>query len=212
MQLHRSKNKPDWATVSRRQYNGWQSLAMRTYGIITPGNLLTTIGFLIVLLGLVFINQQQYILGGVALAVGRLCDIADGWLAQETDTKSPLGELFDATADKVCTFMTLIVIVITKIAPLWIIVLIAIPHVLISIIAIIAALRHNRLHPSKIGKISMALAWLCLVSFVFNAAVPVAIHSYLNLIIELMAITSVLLGTYALTGYIRRWDQHDNKQ
>jgi phosphatidylglycerophosphate synthase len=186
MQLHRVHKKPDWQDVPTTQRSNLQRVAVRTRAVITPGNLTTTVGFVLVIAGSILLAARHYWPSFLLLGVGRLCDLLDGWLADKTRTKSPLGELLDATADKLETLAATIAVFIAHIAPWWLLVSLLVPHAVISILSGIAFKRDVRLHPSRTGKISMAVTWLCLAGFVV-----------------IQALTAIALGLYAALGYLR---------
>lgn len=199
MNLHRSDTRPEWQAVSQYQRNVWQRVAASTAGIVTPGNILTLIGFSLALAGLGAILDERYWLGTIGLIVGRLLDIADGWAAEQTGTKSPLGESLDASIDKLITGGTIVVLGIAGLVSWWVLLGLLTPHLLITIVATIAISRGKRFHPSRTGKLSMALVWGGLVGFV----VATAADSTILLNVSYAAgITSIGLGLFALTGYI----------
>jgi phosphatidylglycerophosphate synthase len=204
MQLHRTTGKPDWADTTPAQRNISQRLAAATSGIVTPGNLTTALGFAAVLYGLWLISGQHYIVGGAILAFGRLCDIADGWLAESTHTKSPLGELLDASIDKIGTVLTIIVYATAHVAPLWLLTALLLPHVIISVITFVQLQRNRKIHPSRIGKLSMAAAWVSLVGLLIARAISGT--SFPEMGADGLAILSVILGLYAAVGYARQRD------
>lgn len=162
MNLHRTTGRPDWADVDPARYNLWQKLAVATRGIVTPGNLTTFVGLGLVLAGLLVIAQQNYWLAGSLIVVGRFLDLVDGWLADMTGTKSPLGEFMDAGADKLETFAAIIVMYYTSLAPWWLLTALLLPHLAITLLATIARVRQRELHPSRLGKLSMAMLWVSL--------------------------------------------------
>ena len=167
MKLHRSQGQPDWTTVESANRNPWQRVAAATHGLITPGNVATIAGFLLVIIGLCYIAGTHYLLGGSLIVIGRLMDIVDGWLAELTGTKSPIGEAMDAAADKIITFLAIVFLLVSHLAPLWVLFIVALPHIVISLIVLVARRRNKRLHPSRNGKTSMVLAWAGLVGIVF---------------------------------------------
>lgn len=201
MNLHRTTGRPDWVAIDPREHTSWHKLAVLTGGVVTPGNLATVVGLVLVLAGLVALLAHDYWLASGLIIVGRLCDLVDGWLADVTQTKSPLGELMDAGADKIETFAAIIVMYIAVLAPWWILTLLVVPHVLTSILAAIARLKGVSIHPSRIGKVSMALLWVCLVALLLVRIASlggVAVYVAYGLV----AVTSILaLG--ALVGYVR---------
>lgn len=203
MKLHRARKQADWLAVSRRQRNGWQRLAVRTHGAITPGNILTVLGLLMVIYGLVLVASGQYFIGLVWLAVGRFCDLLDGWLAEYTGTKSPLGALFDATADKIETAATVVVLVATGLLPLWLAILVILPHVLITGLSAAAGIRGRPFHPSRAGKLSMALAWLGLVMVVLAKATAGVDAGWLQTTAYLVCAAAAAWALWAAVGYAR---------
>jgi cardiolipin synthase len=203
MNLHRTTGQPDWAGLNEDQVNPWQRLAARTKGIVTPPNIVTIVGLIIVITGLYATRYHHYWTGVIALLIGRLLDLVDGWLAQLTGTKSPLGELLDATVDKVGTFLTLGVLFVTGLAPRWLLLAILLPHLIISLIVLMARLDNRSLHPSRLGKISMAIAWVALFGFVAAAALPHAVTTIITPLVELTGSVSVITGLMAAYGYAR---------
>lgn len=201
MNLHRTTGKPDWETTDVTQQNLWQRWAAQTNGLVTLGNILTIVGFGVVVVGLVALLQHHYWAGVIGLVTGRLCDIADGWLAELTGTKSPLGELLDAGLDKLGTILTIVVFFVAGVAPWWIVGALLLPHGIISIITIRALGKNIRLHPSRLGKLSMAVAWISLVGLVLVQATNTTSTSSLGLAVFLLAFVSVGMGLTAAVGY-----------
>jgi phosphatidylglycerophosphate synthase len=168
MNLHRTTGRPDWADTRHRDYTYWQSLAVATRGVLTPGNVITVIGLGLVVYGLVALLSGEYWLGGGLIVMGRLLDLVDGWAADVTHTKSPLGELFDAAADKLETIAAIVVMYLADLAPWWLLSSLLLPHIVIAGISLVARMRGIELHPSRAGKVSMALLWLGLFGLVVN--------------------------------------------
>ena len=113
MQLHHSSGRPDWEATRPTERNSWQRLAARSHGWLAPANGLTLVGFGLVLGGSGYIFAHAYWWGLMLMLGGRLLDIADGWVAERTGTKSPLGEALDAGLDKVGGILALAVLVVT---------------------------------------------------------------------------------------------------
>lgn len=203
MNLHRSAAQPEWASIATTERTSWQRVAAATRGVVTIGNGMTLLGFGLVVYGLVLIMQHHYLMAAVLLVVGRSCDLADGWLADITATKSPLGELLDAAVDKIGTVATIGILALTSLAAWWVLLALLLPHVIITILAAIARRRSVRLQPSRLGKLSMAAAWVGLVGLVL---MPAFAHSYggLQVIVYGLIWLSVAMGlttawTYAHT-------------
>ena len=98
--LHRSGNRPQWKEVPAIERNRWQKLAARTNGILTPANVVTGLGLWLVWGGLTDFKSGDRFKGIIKMTIGYGCDVGDGAVAELTGTKSPLGEVLDAGADK----------------------------------------------------------------------------------------------------------------
>lgn len=200
MKLHHSTGKPDWHEKDPSSYNSSQKLAAATNGIVSPANIITIIGFGLVMYGLIQIARDQYWTGLILLTVGRLLDIVDGVVAEATKTKSPLGELLDASLDKISTIVTILVLLLTNIAPWWVMLILLIPQVAIAVFTLIQRRRNIKLHPSRFGKLSMVFAWMGIVGLLAVKAIGDApVLEFLTL--DVIGI-SCLLGLYTLWRYI----------
>jgi phosphatidylglycerophosphate synthase len=199
MNLHRTSGTPDWANVKVADRNVFQNLAAATRGIMSPANVITVIGLGIVVYGLVAIMQQQFWTGLVFLAIGRLLDIVDGLVAEATHTKSPLGELFDAVADKIGTLLTIAVLLIAGVAHWWVIMALIVPQIAITLLILYKKSKGVGVHPTRQGKISMAAAWMGIVGLLLAKALdnPAMLTAAVYAIIA----SSVILGLYALWQY-----------
>lgn len=198
MNLHRAK-KADWEKVAPSKHNAFQKIAVATGGFLTPANLITVIGLGIVVYGLIVILQGWYLIGLLLLAGGRLLDVADGLVADITKTKSPLGELFDAVADKAGTILTVFVLIIAGIAPWWVIVALILPQLVISGIVFYKHHKRIRVHPTRQGKISMALVWVGVVGLVI--AKEIGGFVALEIVTYSVILLSLALGSYATWQY-----------
>ena len=199
MNLHRTSAKADWQKIPASKHNVFQKIALATAGYLTPANLITIIGFGIVLYGLAAILDGQYWTGLVLLASGRLLDVADGIVADKTGTKSPLGEIFDAAADKFETLFTIAVIIAAGITNLWVVVALIIPQAIIPMLIFYKKQKGIGIHPTQAGKLSMALTWAGIVGLLLvktlGDALIIEVATYV--IIGL----SLVLGLYALWQY-----------
>jgi phosphatidylglycerophosphate synthase len=199
MNLHRTSGTPDWATVKAADRNVFQNMAAATGGVASPANIITIIGLGMVIYGLVAILQQQFWAGLALLVSGRLLDVVDGLVAEATHTKSPLGELFDAAADKIGTLLTIVVLLFADITHWWVIMALIAPQILITLVILYKKSKGIGVHPTRQGKLSMAAAWAGIVGVLFAEA----LHDPLALTLAVYAIVavSVILGLYALWQY-----------
>ena len=206
MNLHRTTNKPDWQTVKPTERNYFQKIAAATRGVVTPANIITMIGLGLVIYGLVAVLNQQYWLGLITLGIGRLLDIADGAAAQATGTKSPLGEFLDAAIDKVGTLLTIIVLFVGQIGAWWAIGLILLPQVIIPLVILYKRRQGTTVHPTRIGKLSMAATWVVIVGFILAKATQLPAHSTAEMVLYILSAVAFGLGSYALGQYLTNRD------
>lgn len=205
MNLHRSSGKPGWLEVAPGSRNLWQRTAARSNGYITPPNAATIVGFGLVLVGIIFLLDRQYIIAGILLLAGRFFDLVDGWLAEKTGTKSPFGEALDATVDKIATFLVLFTLPFTGVVPLWALLLIILPQIATSYVVLGARQRQKYTHPNLYGKLGIALAWIAIGGFVFLAGSEVKYDSLLHIASGLLAVVSSLFSVIALQGYLKEF-------
>lgn len=205
MNLHRASKQADWESVTPAQRNGFQRIAAATKGIVSPANIITVIGLGIVIYGLVALFHGEYLVGLIALIAGRLLDIVDGVVADATKTKSLVGELFDAAADKIGTLLTIIVLFVGMIADWWVLVALLIPQVVIPLVIFYKKQKGIGVHPTRPGKLSMAATWVGIAGLIavkaFDGFAPLAIAVYLVIAV------SLVLGLYALWQYAAGRDQ-----
>lgn len=202
MDLHRTTGQPDWENISANKRTTIQRIAFATNGIITPPNVITIIGLVIVLFGIFALLTGDYWTGLIALTVGRLLDIVDGVIAQRTGTKSPLGELLDASVDKVGTVLTIIAFYVTGISWWWLITLLLLPQIFITIVSFYKRAQKKKIHPTRTGKLSMATLWASLVGLLLVKALELPVLDPVAIIVYLLSAISIALGWYALTKYI----------
>jgi cardiolipin synthase len=203
MKLHRTTGRPDWEDIAPSSRNIWQKLAFASHSYVTPGNLITLIGLGLVAAGLLSLYRGKFWFGLAAITIGRGFDLLDGWAAEYTGTKSPLGEAFDAGADKLGTFMTLLAVGMAQLAPWWLLGILAMPHLLIALIAFRAVRRGRSLHPSLLGKLSMAAAWIAILGLILVQAAGLTADSVAVIVIYGLALASGAMGTYAAARYLR---------
>ena len=201
MNLHRADKKPEWSSVAFNDRTALQRLAAATGGVVTLANAATFIGITLVIMGLFEIIDKNYWWGVLLIVVGRLCDILDGWLADITKTKSPLGEMLDAAIDKLGTVLTVIVFYIANLAPWWLLTALLIPHLVIIGIAYNARRRGVDLHPSLSGKLSMATLWVVLFGFVVIQAFGWDVQNPGSVVVYAASLIAFTLSIFAIIGY-----------
>lgn len=204
MNLHRTLGKPDWQTTPYHQRSVLQHIAAVTFGVITIGNIVSVLGLALVITGCVVIIAQHYWIGSGLIIAGRLLDLADGFLAHITKTKGPVGEVVDASFDKLGTLATIITLFIAEIATWPYLLALLIPQALITIVSIYQKLKGRDIHPSLTGKLSMASLWAAIAGLLVAKATD---SLALDILATVLSITAFTLGVLAGIQYAR----HESK-
>lgn len=203
--MHRAGKHSQWAGIDESKRNWWQKQAQRSHGLLTPGNIISLVGALLVASSLVYFLQGSWGWGLILLLVGRLADVADGVVASRTGTKSPLGEAVDATLDKFALLASLIVFIVTGIVPLLAILLIALFNAANAAFSLLAKVRKKRLHPSQVGKITAVFQWAAILLYVTAAVLKSGDMQSAATIVTITAIVSLaislVLGVFTVAGY-----------
>jgi len=201
MKLHRAATKPDWELVRPAGRNRWQQLAARTGGVVTPGNLASTLGICLVGAGLVYIGFERLWAGLALLAAGRLCDLLDGTAAERTGTKSPLGEAVDASLDKIAALAALVVFTAAGVLPWPFALAIGLQNLPTSALAVAAKSRKHIIHPVAAGKVGGAVEWVALLGFVLGHAPHASFAHDFIMGAYGLAVVSIILGIAAAAWY-----------
>jgi len=200
LNLHRSDTKPDWELVKPDQRNFWQMVASNTNGIITPANFVSITGALLVLIGLSQLEQGFIPLTALVLiGVGRLADILDGYIADKTATKGPLGEAIDAITDKVLGFLTIIVAAQYALLPGLVILVLVLHSVINTVIGFGSRVMGTTIHPVHEGKLAVALSWIVFTMWFINV-IYARNHNHDSSLIKIVAILVTLAFTYFATA------------
>ena len=156
MKLHRIQASTDWQNLPNSDLNFFQKIADKTNGILTPGNIITTVGLGLVINGCQDLEQNPN-KALIKISAGRLADYFDGIIADKTQTKSQIGEAADVVADKIATLAILKSTNDHKILSSRFLSFLIIQNSVNSFIGLQAKLSHQELHSSKYGKIATAL-------------------------------------------------------
>lgn len=171
LQSHASREKPDWDYVVPEMRNGWQRMAARTNGVITPGNVLTIAGAGTDVVANYAFLSGKYRLGALCLVTEGVLDLLDGHAAAATGTRSPLGRALDAGSDAARILLTASVMTHTGILPKPAAGILATEKCLTALPGAIAKLRNINMTPSSEGKLTAFFQRSALVGFVLAAIV-----------------------------------------
>ncbi len=207
MKLHRAGKQGEWEAVKPAARSMWQHLAARTDGYITPANVVSVVGFLLVLAGLEKVADGVFWPGIILLAIGRFADLLDGMIAEATHTKGPKGEALDAGLDKIAAVAALVIFYAHGQLPWVPALLIVVESVGVSAIVAVGMRRRVTVHPGASGKLATFAAWGVLLFF------PVAWYAARNdwhaarglalVVANISLLTFVLFAIRTVQSYIR---------
>lgn len=204
MKLHFTGMRADWVGVPVSKQNNWQRLAARSFGILTPANGISLVGLVCIVIGLLVMSAHHLWWGIGLLGVGRLADVLDGTVAQYTQTKGPVGEAVDAISDKIAAILVISYFIVNNWLPLIPLILVGLHVIVNSLLASIAWVRKQQLHPSASGKYSTVCAWMILL--IFSAAYAVGQmnalpHTTLLLIGYVTSVIFIFLAAQTASSY-----------
>ncbi len=168
--LHRTGNQAQWAATPEAERNVFQKVAGWSHGIFTIANLATGLGIVKAFEGLDDFQNGNRVKGVVEIIVAHALDAVDGAAAELTETKSPLGELFDATADKVKTTAELVSLTRSGDIPTFAAAVIATHGLSMAILTGVARSRGVRTHTSLPGKLATGFSATAMVGYMTSAA------------------------------------------
>lgn len=212
VKLHRASTEADWKRIPATEHTAIQRLAFRTHGIVTPGNIWSVLGLVLVSIGLYCVWRNQLWLGAGLIAIGRLCDLLDGSTAEMTHTKSPLGEAIDASIDKLEALLALVVIVATGFIPLSLAIIIGVENAVTSGLSLVAKYKGQTVHPVMTGKLGGAIEWMAFVGFVLSAVFatnPYADATFTGAYV--LAVVSIIFNGVAVVTYAQAMRQRQRK-
>lgn len=202
MDIHRTGKVADWYSVPEQARNRWQKIASATHGYLTPGNVVSFVGAIVTIWGLILVGREQFAAGFVTVAAGRFCDILDGYVAHYTGTKSSLGEVVDAGFDKAVLFAAFATLIVADIVPFLLMLVLVVQQLIAAALGGYARVRHLHMHPSKLGKIATAGQWIALLGYIF-AAVDENLPDMFLWILHGVFVITIIAGVIATYGYAR---------
>lgn len=123
----------------------------------TVPNIITVVRFLGVPLFVLFIVQSQYAAAVITLVLLGSTDWIDGYVARRLGQVSQIGKWLDPLADRTALIVVAVTFVVDGVAPIWLVLAIVIPDVILIINALILFQGRLSLPVSTIGKIRTAL-------------------------------------------------------
>ncbi len=196
MNLHNPGNKPDWELKTSKKSSVWHQIAIATNGVLTPGNIISLSGLLLVIWGAHKIYYGEWQLGLVVVIIGRLFDLVDGVVAERTKTKSQLGELVDTTCDKLSVLVILVVTYSSDSINLVLFGFLALHHLYMSLFGVTFGRRYH-LHTNQIGKLAMFFSWVAISAAILSTKLPHVITTSLAIAISIAYISVAIFAMYS---------------
>ncbi len=207
MNLHRAQNLPDWKSESFESLNNFQKIADATNGVLTPANMVTGLGLYLVYKGAQDLNNNKILSGTLKIGLGRAMDYFDGIVADKTKTKSPLGEAFDATADKIGVLLVGLPLYKNNLISRNKLNLVFAQNAINTVYTMKAKNEGKEIHSSKYGKLATAAQWIFIGSSLLEKATKDAkFHTpgdILNKISNISFLTFLGLGSIASAKIIQ---------
>jgi phosphatidylglycerophosphate synthase len=172
-------------------------MRMQAKDIMTPANGITVVGLCLTIVGCFMLNTW---LGLGLVALGKLCDNLDGFVARRTHT-SEFGADMDALADKVSGVIILLSCWHFATVPFWFVAFCFLQHISVTILAVVASAKHHPLKVVPIGKYNMFLHICALLLFTAAIHLNGVVHSPVIVLAYLLAIAGVVTGLVTLATY-----------
>lgn len=140
--------------------------------------------------------------------IAAVSDVLDGFLARVLDQRSKLGGLIDPVADKLLVFTALVLLVVERALPLWLLLLVLIRDVPMAVGAVVVRRKHLDLptSPSRVGKYATFALLLAVVLALGGASphAPLAIGGYTVAIafVAGLCVVASTLQYWARFGYL----------
>jgi len=171
MNLHTPQDNPDWLQAAAGEVTVWQRIALATRGGITPGNIVSIVGLLLVGRGALQLSGSHWLLGLCLIIGGRLADLADGYVAELTKTKGRPGEAVDAACDKLAVGIVALVTLAAHHVPQWFLIYFIVYNLHMTLFGLFWG-RQFHLHPSSSAKLAMFTSWIAIVCLIVYSKAP----------------------------------------
>ena len=203
MNLHRTDNIAQWERTPESMQNIWQRVAKKTHGVITPANAISLSGLALTISGLQDFKRGDKKKAITKVISGRICDIADGYVAERTKTKSPLGEAVDATVDKISMAHGLYVMSKTNTLPSLASASFLSQNIINTAATALSKKRGTELHPSAEGKITTLLQWAAIGGYAIASTEKYsADQSMVKIGSDVLASTAAAIGAVVNIQYV----------
>lgn len=173
-------------------------------------NILTIIRFILIPVIFYFALQDNYIVAAIFLVLSGVTDVLDGHIARKYNCITNFGTLFDPLADKLTQISTLVVLVIQKVIPFWILLIVIAKELIMIVGASFLYHKDTIAIPSKwYGKLATVVFYIAIFFSMINK--QFALNYSFDLYLYYIALA---LTIFALIMYLKVFIslQKDKKQ
>jgi cardiolipin synthase (CMP-forming) len=187
-------------------------MASRT---LTPANQITILRLVFVPLFAILEISRHYSWALTFLVGAAISDMVDGLVARVFHEETPLGIALDPIADKLLLGTAFVVLAFRDVLPWWLTILVLSRDVAIIMTALLISLvvGYRPFRPTLLGKISTACQVTAVFAAVsFQAHVPLATTSLVEICTYLVAVFTVASGVHYLVVVQQRYGHHEQEE
>jgi len=148
---------------------------------------------------LVYFSGRQYanLLAAALYIAASVTDIIDGIIARKFNMTSELGKILDPLGDKVMTFTVLICITVSRLIPVWVVLIFAIKEILMGLGGLFLHRKVSNIpHSNYLGKAATVVFFLTCTALMIFPQIPKDVTN-------LMVAAAILIMLIAFCSYIR---------
>lgn len=166
----------------------------------TVPNVITVVRFLLIPLFIWFVAQGENMSAFGVLALLSSTDWVDGYIARRFDQMSTVGQWLDPLADRLSMVLVALTLVAFGIAPVWLVLAIAIPDLVLFINAMVLFRGSPELRVSLLGKIRTACLMIGAPLILLGHTRQLE-HTHLALVAEVFLAVACALHVVAAVDY-----------
>lgn len=124
---------------------------------LTVPNVITVLRFCLVPVFVWFVVSERYVAAFIVLAVLSSTDWVDGYVARRFNQVSTVGQWLDPAADRLSLAVIAVTLVVTGIAPWWLVACLVVPDLVLGLTALALFRGSPELEVTVLGKVRTAL-------------------------------------------------------
>lgn len=170
--------------------------------LINLPNVLTILRFVFSPIFLYLFLNDNVELGLIIFMFVAVTDLADGWIARSTKTKTKFGEFMDPMADKFMVFLAILAIIIKFDFPLWSVPLFIIRDIISLVGSILVYTKYKESwKPNVLGKLTTFLQIITILAYIIKIGFKLIILDITIIFSVLSAIVYIYRGISMIKGH-----------